>query len=172
MTDWKNMPAGRALDRVVAERLGWHLRRVEWTADSTTGRKDWLWILHTPDGKRTSAGSKDADEAWIILSNEPWIIPGNTPPTGYVFLPHFSTDLNAAWELLNDVKPYCRAVLQRVNNGLYHCWLHYSYAHLSLQSLGQEGEPAFAVATAWLAYRDELDQREASDAAMERWRHM
>lgn len=85
MADWRELPAGPALDRLIAERLGYTVRRVNWTPASSADF-GYAYFLYSPEGEQAAFGDLDPDKAWLVVSNE----------LDRVHVPHYSTDLNAA----------------------------------------------------------------------------
>jgi hypothetical protein len=60
--------SGRALDRAIAEKLGYTVSKVTWTAASDAD-PGWMYALHAPNGQQATFGSRNYDEAWDMPSN-------------------------------------------------------------------------------------------------------
>lgn len=85
MTDWRGLPAGNALDRLMAERLGW---RIAENAD-LPDKELWPWLAVSPNGRLVAldvSRQNPLDEAW---DNAFWA------PEGDPIIPRFSRDANA-----------------------------------------------------------------------------
>lgn len=75
MTDWRDLPAGRELDRLIAERLGWRVDLEHGDVYDQDGE------FVPPDDRRTWDRNPSENELWSQV-------------------PEYSTDLNAATTLL------------------------------------------------------------------------
>lgn len=138
MSDYSGL-SDDTLNRLVAERRGWTVRKVTWTPASSLDR-GWCWILFNPDVKQAMHGSADYDDAWHIPSNE--------PPGREVYLPHVATDPSAALELLKEMRQD---------------WVTLSYTFSSGEAIVNwpvkgidvvRDVPARAISEAWLHWTD------------------
>ncbi len=142
MTDYRSMN-GDEINRLIAERKGWHLQGVEWWQDTTRGIRDWMWVLTNPEGKRARAGSKDEVEAWHIESNNP------AKYRGEIGLPNWYGDANAALELLKD---FPGRVELGHDWGEGYFWVLWYVGESSFEA--DDVEPTRAICRAWLMWWD------------------
>jgi len=124
MTDWRNMAAGHDMDRLIAERLGWRVQK----------NRDGYTYLFRPDG--SGVGNYiDAAQAWEGI-------------------PHFSTDLNAAFRL--PVGEYthlsCRTPLNDLGYAAFVAYDDHTTSNDYRSAAA--ATPALAVCRAWLAWQE------------------
>lgn len=141
MTDWRKLPAGRELDRLIAERIGWRFEKVS----------PYHWEVYRPDGS-------PVEQARGYTYINQWE-DSHLMVTGMAF-PRYSTDMNAALTLpLPGLFDEYRFELSGCNDKWIAC-VHYRHAiDLTLHS-PIIGTPALAVCRAWLDWRE----RQRADA--------
>jgi hypothetical protein len=150
MNDWYELPAGRELDKIIAQQLGYTIQRVEWIANATTGEMDYMYALTDPSGKRNRFGGKDIEAVWR-----------SDHCFHEVYVPHFSTNLDDACTLpLGDYYLYianlgkqseARIVNPDVDAlGEFDTWI----------GEAEVNEPALAVCRAWLKWKECVDNPE------------
>lgn len=133
MSDWHGMEAGEPLNRLIAERRGFHPHYV-------TGK-------NVPDG-------------WCLIDPEGHTygyVPAPTADEAWDFAPSLSTDLSSAWVLFKGLPPNADWRLYRRFDPPGCIAEIHVYEGLFMPSgdfSGEAEKPAPAVCRAWLAYDD------------------
>lgn len=146
--DWRTLSAGRALDRVVAERLGWKM--VIRTEDDI----DEWWVVRGEIEAELlgKVGDFDSDDALWVQAFTTYECANDSA------LPHYSTDASAALALLQGIglpwmlaeepdTPFIRAFIGERNDDPERMYYH--------AATGAANTPALAIVRAWLAWKDE-----------------
>lgn len=141
--NWRELPAGRDLDRVIAERLGWKVVKVTWSPESSAD-SGWMYCLVSPDGVYAHGGSMNEDEAWIIPSHEHHV----------VSLKHYSTDANVAMTLWDN--GYHWAVFPDPDQPGRFCATHPCAREYDV-GIESGSTPAEAISRSWLAFGDKTN---------------
>lgn len=128
MSDWQTMNAGPELDRLIAEQLGW-------TMGSIVGDLRPRHVRHqliNPSGKPVAYCNDD--DGWVALGG---------------FVPHYSTDLNAAWDALGILKANIEITIKNGRDGrlLIAFWDNVWHSDYS-------GPPALAICRALLDWME------------------
>jgi hypothetical protein len=137
LTNWRDLPAGRDLDRAIAERLGWRVENFNPRPNGIMIKTINSWMLLPP--------GKDAD--W-------WI---RDPHAGYVserdawaHSQAYSTDLNAAMTLLDTAPQW------GVTRTFEHFDCYIAPGNGVLNYYGRAETPALAVCRAWIRWQEAL----------------
>jgi hypothetical protein len=82
---WRTLTAGIEMDKAIAKRLGYRVKKVHWTPAAPTHR-GWMYALTDPStGEHAAFGAETKAAAWQLASR-------HQRESSAVFLPHFSTD--------------------------------------------------------------------------------
>lgn len=147
---WRTME-GRALDRVVAERLGWHMKP---GGGVLFGKPFQTVYLVSPDGIETSLGEHAVVDPWkwALVSSE---YADEDDHIGIPTIPAFSTDANAALSLPLDKGASLR--LFSPDDDSPDEWEAVCCKGSSIERAFAP-TPALAICRAWLAYQDSKSQ--------------
>lgn len=134
-TNWREMPAGRELDRVIAERVGWAVECHK-VVYPTSSSYDYYRLIG-PNGEE----KRDYD----------------IPEAAWQDAPHYSTDANAALSLPTADLYFIDLHGPHSENSLWHAFIEWGYSDEEDEypSFRAEADTAaLAVCRAWLAWKD------------------
>jgi hypothetical protein len=152
--DWHTMDAGRALDRLIAERKGW---RVEVTTANYTadGNIDAL-LLDDAGDVRAVYGCPPDDFDEITAIERVWQCGLDTPEWNINAVPYISDDLNLAIALVSDKDVTIENDLGKDTHPDWR-WVVWLEGDGYLDGGSFEGHghsPALAICRAWLAWQE------------------
>jgi hypothetical protein len=161
MSDWRTLEAGRELDRVVAERLGWKIEQDEVVYHTDTRSHDCAtfpgdkvykgrhnaWIVYDPTGKR---------QGWCYAHDDkPWFIEALLD---HADVPAYSADANAALALLTSTGCPWMVVSEPEGLSGYRAFIGESRddpEHMYYHGTNEGGDTvALAIVRAWLAWSE------------------
>ena len=148
MSEWQTMEAGPQLDRLIAERLGYHVEFRTWDHN---GESERYGALITADGKEEVT-------AWDLEREDPELVwehalSHNPECGGYWDLPSWSWNLNAAFTLVSEMVDQFRVGLADMG------WKAEVVIWSNDKSPNTQyaDTPSLAICKAWLAYQDAKD---------------